>query len=62
MSALPGDRKFYDFSNEEVEKSKSDICSDEPSNLINYVADNIIGNKTIFTSPYGTRKGVIFFM
>nr|XP_045618240.1 uncharacterized protein LOC123770444 [Procambarus clarkii] len=56
--ARPGaHRKFYDFVNSEVQDKVRDDIASTPD-LVKYVAENIIGSATAFSTPFGTRKVV----
>lgn len=57
--ARPGaHRKFYDFTKSEGPKEERDEVSSTPEDLVKYVAQNIIGADTVFSTPFGPRKVV----
>lgn len=58
--AKPGaHRKFYDFTNSGDEEKCRDKTTGSPEEFIKYVAENIIGANTVFSTPFGPRKGKI---
>ncbi|XP_076344944.1 uncharacterized protein LOC143244342 isoform X2 [Tachypleus tridentatus] len=62
MAKTHVDRKFYDISNfflEKRRKRNEDLKEKtEPINLLKYIYDNVIGNNSLFSGPYGVREVV----
>ncbi|XP_071517521.1 uncharacterized protein [Panulirus ornatus] len=57
--AKPGaHRKFYDFTTSGDKEDCGDKTSRSPKELIKYVAENITGANTVFSTPFGPRKVV----
>ncbi|KAK3874249.1 hypothetical protein Pcinc_020802 [Petrolisthes cinctipes] len=60
--ARPGaHRKFYDFTNCPADQGDTDGTQGKeprPQELVEYVAQSIIGANTVFSSPFGPRKVV----
>ena len=57
--AKPGaHRKFYDFSSSDVHHESFFSAKDKSDEFIHYVSQNIIGSDTVFSSPFGPRRGL----
>lgn len=55
--AQSASRKFYDYSEEG--RAEADARQfDDKEELLQEIADNIIGKDATFTSPFGTRKSM----
>lgn len=57
MARPEAHRQFYDFTNS-TNNTKTVEGTSNPEKFIEYVAENIIGNNTAFTAPFGPRKGM----
>lgn len=57
MARPEAHRQFYDFTNSSNNTTAVEGTSN-PKRFIEYVSENIIGNNTAFTAPFGPRKGM----
>ncbi|XP_063605849.1 uncharacterized protein LOC134780859 [Penaeus indicus] len=55
MARPEAHRQFYDFTNSTNNTATVEGTSN-PEKFIEYVAENVIGNNTAFTAPFGPRK------
>lgn len=53
-SSVAASRKFYTYSSSEGSNYGASQVSQE---LVKYVGENLVGSDTVFTSPFGPRKG-----
>lgn len=63
MAKETAHRQFYNFEKDFNEEFSVNISEEtEKNDLFKYVNDNIIGSQTIFSSPFGPRKGKVFLL